>query len=213
MKLSSLIVLTVASMSFELALAQPATGTPAGDEFAQRASAIVKPMRFSDADKTEHVTALTASYLRQLGQVLAQRQAALDAAGEGATPEIDRQVTDAYRICRDSTLALRDAYVARLNAVMTPQQVERVKDGITGDWLHRTAQVYDEMVPALTYPQRAHIMGLLVEMRENAMMEVDAGRQEKWVDKYRGIINNYLVAQGHDFTALSKAYDAKRQEK
>jgi hypothetical protein len=116
-------------------------------------------------------------------------------------------------VCRNSSVALRDAYVIQLNALMTPTQVERIKDGITEDWFHRTLQVYDEMVPELTYPQRAHIVGLLAEMRENAMLELGTSAQEKWVDKYRGIINNWLVKEGYDFGALSKAYSEKKAGK
>jgi hypothetical protein len=74
-------------------------------------------------------------------------------------------------------------------------------------------QIYDEMVPGLTYPQRAHIIGLLTEMRENAMLELGTKPQEQWVHKYRGIINNYIARQGYDFATLSKAYDAKHAEK
>ena len=60
--------------------------------------------------------------------------------------------------------------------------------------------------------ERAHVVGLLTEMRENAMLELDAGPQEQWVHKYRGIINNYIARQGHDFSSLSKAYDAKTRK-
>lgn len=188
------------------------TTAPAGDAFDQRAAAIVQPMRFSDADKTESVTKLTADYLRNLRKILDDRQAALDKIGQGTgpTPEIDKQSAEAWMVSRKAAVALRDAYVARLVPLMTPYQIERIKDGITEDWFPRTLQVYDEMIPNLTYPQRAHIVGLLTEMRENAMLELAPDPQEKWADKYRGIINNYISKQGHDFTALSKAYEAKK---
>jgi len=210
-------------VSWVVALAQapppPTTTAPAppSDAFDQRAAAVVKPMRFSDADKTETVTKLTADYLRNLHKILGDRQAALDKIGQGtaaaATPELDKQLADAWKVSRKEAVALRDAYAAQLAGLMTPYQVERVKDGITEDCFPRTLQVYDEMIPGLTHPQRAHVVGLLTEMRENAMLELNPDPQEKWVDKYRGIINNYIAKQGHDFTALSKAYDAKKNAK
>ena len=188
------------------------TTSPAGDAFDQRAAAIVKPMRFSDTEKTETVTRLTADYMRSLRKILDDRQAALDKIGQGgATPEIDKQLADAWMVSRKQAVALRDAYAARLAGLMTPYQVERVKDGITDDAFHKTLQIYDEMIPGLTHTQRAHVVGLLTEMRENAMLELGAEPQEKWVDKYRGIINNYIAKQGHDFTSLSKAYDARKK--
>ncbi len=193
--------------------ANPATA-PAGDAFHDRAAGIVQAMRFRDADKSETVTRLTAGYLRDLDRILDDRRAALERIGQGSgpTPEIDKQSADAWMASRNSAVALRDAYVARLAALITPYQVERVKDGITNDCFPRTLQIYDEMVPDLTYPQRAHVVGLLTEMRENAMLELAADAQEKWVDKYRGIINNYIAKQGHDVTALSKTYDAKQKK-
>ncbi len=134
--------------------------------------------------------------------------------GENAQlAEVDQQRSDAWRIGRNSAVALRDSLVIQLDTLMTPYQVERIKDGITADWYARTVELYDQMVPDMTYAQRAHIAGLLTEMRENAMLELDAGPQEQWVNKYRGIINNYLSAQGHNFGALSKAYEEKRKAK
>lgn len=209
-----LVIAIVLLLSPFNALAQAPTTAPS-DEFDQRAAAIVKPMRFSDADKTLAVTELTAKYLRELRVILDDRQAALEKIGQGgdATPEINKQSADAWMVARKAAVALRDQFVSQLVPRMTPYQVERVKDGITGDWFPRTLQVYDEMIPGLTYPQRAHIVGLLTEMRENAMLELAPGPQEQWVHKYRGIINNYIAKQGHDFTALSKAYDAKKNKK
>ena len=215
MKLHPMTMVLALFMLWSSALAQAPTTGPAataGDAFDQRAAAIVKPMRFSDADKTETVAQLTADYMRSLRKVLDDRQAALDKIGEGsaATPEIDKQLADAWKVSRREAVALRDAYAARLAGLMTPYQVERVKDGVTDDCFPRTLQIYDEMIPGLTHPQRSHIVGLLTEMRENAMLELNAEAQGKWVDKYRGIINNYIAQQGHDFTALSKAYDARK---
>ena len=217
LRLTTTMALALLTLASPMLLAEaPATGpTAAGDALDQRAAAIVKPMRFSDADKTESVTQLTAAYMRSLRKILDDRKAALDKIGEGsaATPEIDKQLGDAWKVSRREAVALRDAYAARLAGLMTPYQVERVKDGVTDDCLPRTLQIYDEMVPGLTHPQRAHIVGLLTEMRENAMLDLDAEAQGKWVDKYRGIINNYIAKQGLDFTALSKAYDARKKTK
>lgn len=197
-----------------VAVAQPVT-VPAGDAFTQQADAVVRAMRFSDADKTDAVIALTADYTRQLKQVLDTRQAKLKSLGEATakSPEVDQQISAAWKDGRKSALALRDAYVAQLNGRMTPYQVERIKDGLTRDWFPKLVELYDDMVPGLTQPQRAHVAGLLTEMRENTMLELDAKPQEEWAKKYRGIINNYIAKQGHDFNKLAKEYDAKHEAK
>ncbi len=197
----------------------PAANSPTTDSAAAtdphlaRATEFVTAMRFSDADKTRRVIELTADYLRDLSLVLEQRRAALESLGQSDHPEINLQTAEAWRVARALSVALRDAYVVQLSVLMTPTQVERVKDGITRDAFHHTLQIYDEMIPGLTHAHRAHIVGLLTEMRENAMLEIDAGPQEKWVDKYRGIINNWLTRQGYDFATLSKAYEANRSRR
>jgi hypothetical protein len=205
------ILLSIASAA-SLDASAPVT-QPATEPGVVRMEGFVKAMRFSDADKTDRVTRLTSDYLRSLQHVLDQRARTLAQAGEAEkSPEVDQQVTEAWRVCRALSVALRDAYVTQLNALMTPAQVERVKDGLTRDAFHQTLQVYDEMVPGMTYAQRAHVVALLHEMRENAMLEIDARPQEQWVHKYRGIINNYIAAQGHDFKALSQAFEARQSK-
>ncbi|MDQ8179162.1 DUF3826 domain-containing protein [Pelagicoccus sp. SDUM812005] len=174
----------------------------------EQASAIVKPMRFMDEEQTQRAIELTANYLRELATLDAQRSAALAASGEpsDAAPEIHQQTADAWKTHRRFAIALRDAYVAQLNSLMAPGRVDRVKDGLTGDWYHLELQRFDRLAPDLSYPERAHIVGLLEEMRENAMLEIQPKLQLQWAHKYRGIINNYIAAQGHDFHALAKAY-------
>lgn len=193
------------------AIAQPADPAKVGLD--QQAQEMVKSLRFVDDEKTAHVTRLTANYLQQLQVLLGQRTEMLAKEGNGEASEINTQTATAYRVSRNSTVALRDAFVSHLNALMPPDLVDRIKDGVTGDWLHITRQRYEDMVPGMTYAQKAHIHGLLVEMRENAMMELGVGPQEKWVAKYRGIINNYISKQGYDFPSLAKAYDEKNGKK
>ena len=50
-------------------------------------------------------------------------------------------------------------------------------------------------------------MAVLGVPRENAILAISARGQKQWFDKYRGIANNFIAAQGHDFSALSKAWD------
>ena len=185
-----------------------AQNAAAENPFRDQATAIVQPLRFADNDKTERAAQLTANYLRQIDVLTAQRRAALEASGQATpeAPEVNHQTADAWQVCRDSTAPLRDAFAAQLAAIMPPALVDRVKDGITRDAYHHELQRFDRLAPNLSYPEKAHIAGLLVEMRENAMLEIDPKLQTQWVHKYRGIINNYIAAQGYDFHALAKAY-------
>jgi sugar lactone lactonase YvrE len=181
---------------------------PSHPDFADR---IIKRLRFSDDEKTGRVIAATTEYLNALDTILKERTVTLDRlaaeTGTGAKPD-QAQVAAAYEKARIKYWPLRDAYVRKLEADLTPRLVERVKDGLTHDTLHRLEAMYYEMIPDLKPEEKAHIQGLLVEARENAMLAISAKGQKQWFDKYRGIINNYIASQGHDFTGLSKAWDS-----
>lgn len=167
----------------------------------------------SSAEDAARLIESTTDYLTALDAILVERAATLQRLAPTTGRADGASVTRAYVVARDKFVPLKRAYVAELNATLVPYQVERVKDGLTGDALPKFYAMYCEMIPGLRAEERAHVMGLLVEMRENAMTAVEAGAQEQWQDKYRGKINNYIVAQGHDFKTLSKAWDAARRER
>lgn len=177
------------------------------------ATRTIAGLGLSNADDTARLTNATTRYLAALDRILVERAETIAALEATSRPADGEAVARAYVVARDKFLPLKRAYVAQLNEVLVPYQVERVKDGLTDDALPRFHAMYLEMVPGLTSAERAHVLGLLVEMRENAMTAIDAGAQEQWQDKYRGKINNYIARQGHDFRTLSKAWDAANAER
>jgi hypothetical protein len=112
------------------------------------------------------------------------------AAAEAQTKSI-REQADAH------VKQLHQSYLAKLSAELTPEQVDRVKDGMTYGVLPATYRAYLAQVPELTEAQKQRIMAYLVEARELAM---DGGTSEEkhlWFRKYKGKINNYLSAEGY----------------
>ena len=196
--------------------AQPVEGNGAGEAEAYRvlAKKIFHGMRLSETEKSARLVEKTVEYLVALEEILAERQRTLDAleaaAGEG-DPDVE-QVVAAYAKAKSAYLPLRRVYVDALEKDLVPYHVERVKDGLTHDALPNLHAMYLEMVPDLTPGEKAHILALLVEARENAMVAISPRGQKQWLDKYRGIINNYIAAQGHDFRTLSKAWDEANPE-
>lgn len=173
------------------------------------AEKIFHGMRLSETEKSDRLVEATVDYLVELEKILAERHATLEAletAAGGAEPEEDAVVA-AWEKAKAAYLPLRRAYVDVLEEALVPYHVERVKDGLTHDALPNLYAMYQEMVPDLTPGEKAHIFALLVEARENTMLAVSAEGQKQWLDKYRGIINNYIAAQGYDFGTLSKAWD------
>ncbi|HLT87401.1 MAG TPA: DUF3826 domain-containing protein [Sphingobacterium sp.] len=180
------------------------------------ATKIIGEMRLSDTDKSAKLIAATVTYLDTLEKILKARAATLqqlDRAYTAESAEKTALIVDAYEVARDAFLPLKRKYVAQLTDGLTPYQVDRVKDGLTHDAFPNFEAMYFEMVPTLKPAERAHILCLLVEGRENAMTATDDEGQKQWWDKYRGIINNFIASQGYDFGKLSKAWDQANPDK
>jgi signal transduction protein with GAF and PtsI domain len=94
-----------------------------------------------------------------------------------------------------SRKALREEYLAKLSADLTPEQVEKVKDKMTYNKVNVTYDAYLKLNPDLGDEQKAVILDHLRQAREEA---IDGGTSEEKSDifnRYKGKINNYLSAQ------------------
>ena len=61
---------------------------------------------------------------------------------------------------------LHDQFLTKLNAVLTPEQVEQIKDLMTYKKVQVTYEAYRTMIPDLTDADKAKIMELLKSARE-----------------------------------------------
>lgn len=112
----------------------------------------------------------------------------------------------------DADLAgIRDAFVKRLSADLSPEQVDRVKDGLTYDVLHVTERAYHEMIERLTDAQKAMIHERLVEARDLAISEGSSDGKHAVFGKYKGRINNELSQQGYDLKQEERGWQARRK--
>lgn len=108
---------------------------------------------------------------------------------------------------------LHGQYLAKLSKMLSPQQVDGVKDGMTYDVLHVTYRSYQEMLPDLTQEQKARILSDLTEAREHAMDAESSEKKHAWFGKYKGRINNYLSAAGIDMKKASHDWTERIKEK
>jgi hypothetical protein len=106
---------------------------------------------------------------------------------------------------------LHDKFLANLSAVLTPSQVEQVKDRMTYGKVKVTYDAYCEIVPKLTEAQKVRILELLKEAREEAMDGGSAEEKSAVFKKYKGKINNYLTAEGHDVKQAYKDWGEKQK--
>jgi Spy/CpxP family protein refolding chaperone len=114
---------------------------------------------------------------------------------------------------QSSLKALHDQFIARLTADLTPEQVEKVKDKMTYNKVQVTYRSYCEIVPNLTEEQKARILELLKEAREEAMDCGSAEEKTAVFQKCKGKINNYLSQQGHNVSKAYKDWGEKQREK
>jgi Spy/CpxP family protein refolding chaperone len=167
----------------------------------QRTAKIIASLGLADVARSNRVHHIIVQQYRDLGDIhfgrdaqiqngkakagddKAAASAALQAARDGAKPKLDK---------------LHAEFLARLSAELAPEQVDKVKDGMTYGVLALTYGVYLKMYPDLTEEQKAQIKAWLIEARELAMDGSSSVEKHAVFGKYKGRINNYLSKAGYD---------------
>ncbi len=101
------------------------------------------------------------------------------------------------------------AFIARLKARLSEEQIDQVKDGLTMGVLPLTYQAHLEMIPTLTDEEKLQIKTWLIEAREHAISAGSSKEKHAWFGKYKGRINNYLSARGYDLKAEREAWQQR----
>jgi hypothetical protein len=114
---------------------------------------------------------------------------------------------------QNSLRTLHNDFIANLSRSLTPSQIEVVKDKMTYGVVQATYNAYLEIVPNLTVPDKAKILELLKDGREEAMDAGSSKEKAAVMKKYKGKINNYLNAHGHDVARAYKNWGAKQKSK
>jgi len=105
---------------------------------------------------------------------------------------------------------LHDQFLAKLTAVLTPEQIEKVKDKMTYNKVKVTYDAYCSIIPDLTDSEKAKILEQLTLAREEAMDGGSAPEKSEIFQKYKNQINTYLTSDGHDVAKAFKDWDAKQ---
>jgi hypothetical protein len=181
-------------------LAMPLTGSEANlpapeaeytKTIAGRAEKIMPTLEVSDPAKAQAVRELIINQFRALRDNDAIRDAKLKVSGNTgpAADAVKQQTLDARKI-------LHDAYLANLSKYLTPEQVEKVKDGHTPNKVAFTYQGYLNEYPNMNDEQKAKVLEFLKEARELAMDGGSSNEKDAIFNKYKGKINNWLNSQG-----------------
>jgi hypothetical protein len=169
-----------------------------------RTTAILNALALSDTNKAARVHDIVIAQWRALRSWHDGNDAKLKAA---------RSDTNEVAQIQASLKKLHNEFIARLSEQLTPEQVETVKDKMTYGVVQATYNAYVEIVPNLTDTDKAKILELLKEGREEAMDAGSSHEKAIIIKKYKGKINIYLTAHGHDVGKAYKDWGARQREK
>ena len=105
---------------------------------------------------------------------------------------------------------LHDHFLAELGKVLTPDQIDKVKDKMTYNKVKITYDAYNNIIPGLTESDKTKIMELLKAAREKAIDGGSASEKSAIFQTYKDQINDYLNAHGHDVAKAYKDWEAKQ---
>ncbi|HEV8282937.1 MAG TPA: DUF3826 domain-containing protein [Chitinophagaceae bacterium] len=130
---------------------------------------------------------------------------------EGVNKEaIDSEMKKLEQETNSKLEKLHGEYLSKLSSLLTPEQIELVKDGMTYNVASITYNAYLDMLPQLSSEQKEHIMKWLKEAREQAMDAESSEKKHWWFGKYKGRINNYLSAAGYDMKKEGEEWQKRR---
>lgn len=180
-----------------------------------RAEKIVSTLSISDSSKAKQVISVIANQYRNLNAIYTERDDQVKKIKQQALTkgESDSAIKKAEAWVNNKISALHATFISRLSSQLTPQQVIKVKDGMTYNVLNVTYDAYVDMIPSLTKEQKDQIMAWLVEAREYAMDGESSEKKHWWFGKYKGRINNYLSAQGYNVTKERQEWEKRIKQK
>ena len=180
-----------------------------------RAEKIVNTLSISDSSKAKQAISIIISQYRDLNAIYTERDDQLKKMKQqGLTKEETDTATKKLETAVNNKIAaLHASFISRLSSQLTPDQVIKVKDGMTYNVLNVTYTAYVDMIPALTKEQKDQIMAWLVEAREYAMDGESSEKKHWWFGKYKGRINNYLSAQGYNITKEREEWEKRIKQK
>jgi len=141
-------------------------------------------------------------------RVMRSRDDLINAKLEAAGKEIN--YSNRMSLLEDESKPLHDHYFAELGKLLTPEQIEKVKDKMTYNKVKVTYDGYNNIVPGLTETDKAKILELLKAAREKAVDGGSASEKSDIFKVYKDQINDYLDAHGHDVAKAYKDWDAKQ---
>lgn len=182
----------------------------------ERSAKIVSNLGITDSAKFKKVSGIIAGEYRSLNNIYVDRDAQLKAIKEQNAADKDAINAKSNTVKEEVDAKLNTqhtAFLKDLSKELSPEQIDKVKDGLTYNVLHVTYTAYQEMVPTLTDDQKKQILDWLTEAREKAMDAESSEKKHAWFGKYKGRINNYLSKSGIDMKQAEADWQKRIKEK
>lgn len=176
-------------------------------------SKIMTALNLTDKSKAESVTNLIAHQYQQVSKIHVAKTARMDAAQKLQKEAAEKENQAAWEESKAKLDKQRDLFIAELSRFLDKDQVELVKNEITGQGLKKEYEKFQALLPDLTAEQKKKVYDYLVEARENAMNVLTSRERNQWFAKFRGRANNYLAAQGYNLRKATEELEAKKQIK
>jgi hypothetical protein len=172
---------------------------------AMLASLAPAPTAASNTALDSHVVGIVAS--------LQLADPAKEARLRGVLEENLRAVRDAHNAGLQLDPSFHQKLIAGLQAELTPDQVESVKDKLTANKVPITYKTYQAILPSLKDEDKAKILALLKEAREKSLDQKNVDEMSPIFKGYKTEIERYLNSHGYDWAASYKTYvDAQKAE-
>jgi hypothetical protein len=122
-----------------------------------------------------------------------------------------RAVRDAHNAGLQLDPAVHQNFIAGLQADLTPEQVELVKNKLTINKLPITHKVYQQILPTLTPEDDRFILDNLTRAREACLDVKNVDEMTPIFKQHKVEIQNYLNSHGYDWDKAYKAFvDAQK---
>ena len=181
----------------------------------ERSAKIVNTLSIKDSAQYKRVVTLLAQQYNSINNIHEETKLALAAIKQQSitAQESALQVQKQEDKKAAQLQQLHNSFLAGLQKVITEEQIELVKNGMTYNVLNVTYTAYLDMIPTLKEDQKKKIYEWLIEARELAMDGESSDKKHAIFGKYKGRINNYLSAAGYDLTKEREEWNKRLKAK
>ncbi len=184
----------------------------------KHAKPILDDLKLDDAAKEAKLKGILAAHFKALNAWHAQNDAQI----KTLWGEFDKARSQRSETNWDAALAKIDGvyasfkpehekFLAELSTILTPEQIETVKDTMTVNKVKVTFHAYGEIFHGLTDEHKAFILKNLKAAREEAMDAGTMTEKSAFFKKYKITIEAYLNAHGFDVKQAYKDFIAKQK--